>query len=132
MRQSAGSWFQRASRTSAPASSNSDGVSDCLTVSPGSELAIAGIVMGALAEARHAARDPIRGPIDHLAERHARIAEEPRRLRGVDEPSLGPFDSRENGRLAQPLRERLSEPADAHRLRPTDIERTCRQRAVGE
>src|SRR6266545_2119983 len=89
MRQSAGSWFQRASRTRAQASSNSDGASDCLTASRGSELAIAGIVMGVLAEARHTARDPIRGPIDQLAERHARIAEEPRGLRRVDEPSLG-------------------------------------------
>src|SRR5215471_19436557 len=85
MRQSAASWFQRASRTSAPTSSSSDGVSDSLTVSRGSEVAMAGIVMGVLAETRHAARDPVRGPIDELAERHARIPEQARRLGGIDE-----------------------------------------------
>src|ERR1700746_992861 len=86
MRQSAASWFQRASRTSAPASSNSDGVTDPLRITCGSEVAMAGIVMGVLPEARHAACDPVRGPIDELAERHARITEQARRLGGIDGP----------------------------------------------
>src|SRR5215475_4227878 len=100
MRQSAASWFQRASRTSAPTSSSSDGVSDSLTVSRGSEVAMARIVMGVLAEARHAACDPVRGPIDKLAERHARVTEEPRRLGGIDEPGVGRLDAGEERRFA--------------------------------
>src|SRR5260221_3942732 len=99
MRQSAASWFQRASRTSAPTSSSSDGVSDCLTVSRGSEVAMAGIVMGVLANARHAARDPVGGPIDEPAERNARITEQARGLGGIDEPSLGGFDAGEDPRV---------------------------------
>src|SRR5262244_4120040 len=115
MRQSAASWFQRASRTSALTSSNSDGVSDSLTVSRGSEVAMAGIVMGVLAETRHAACDPVRGPIDERAERHARITEEPRRLGSIDEPSVGGFHAGEDRRFAQALSEGLRQGADAHR-----------------
>src|SRR5262249_59015120 len=100
MRKSAASWFQRASRTSAPTSSSSDEVSDFLMVSRGSEVAMARIVMGVLAEARHAACDPVRGPIDELAERHARVTEEPRRLGGIGEPGLCPFRAREDRRVS--------------------------------
>src|SRR5262249_51035889 len=132
MRQSAASWFQRASRTSALTSSSSDGVSDSLTVSRGSEVAMAGIVMGVLAQPRHAARDPVRGPIDELAERHARIPEQARRLGGIDEPSLGGFDAGEDRRIAQALPKGLRQPADAHRLRPTDVERARGHRAMAE
>src|SRR5499427_5267962 len=102
MRQSAASWFQRASRTSAPTSSSSDGASDPLTVSRGSEVAMAGIVMRVLAETRH-------------AERHGRVTEEPRRLGGIDEPSLGGLDAGEDRRFAQALPESLRQGADAHR-----------------
>src|SRR5215472_18705233 len=117
MRQSAASWFQRASRTSAPTSSSSDGVSDGLTASRGSEDAIADIIMGVLAEARHAARDPVRRPIDELLEGHTRRAEEPPRLGGVDEPSIGRFGADKVRLLAQPFAERFREPADAHGFR---------------
>src|SRR5258705_13774934 len=102
MRQSAASWFQRASRTSAPTSSNSDRVRDALTASRGSEVAMTRVVMGVLAEARHAACDPVRGPIDELAERHARITEQTRRLGGVHEPAIGRFDAGDDRRFAQP------------------------------
>src|SRR5499427_8290840 len=130
MRQSAASWFQRASRTSAPTSSSSDGASDPLTVSRGSEVAMAGIVMRVLAETRHAARDPVRGPIDERAERHGRVTEEPRRLGGIDEPSLGGLDAGEDRRFAQALPESLRQGADAHRLRPADVERARRHGAM--
>src|SRR5262249_18359321 len=100
MRQSAASWVQRGSRTSAAPSSHSHGVSDSLTVSRGSEVAMAGIVMRVLAQARHAARHPVRGPIDELAERYARITEQARRLGGIDEPSVGGFDAGEDRRFA--------------------------------
>src|SRR5258708_34978319 len=118
MRQSAASWFQRASRTSAPTSSSSDGVSDCLTVSRGSEVAMAGIVMGVLANARHAARDPVGGPIDEPAERNARITEQARGLGGIDEPSLGGFDAGEDRRVSPARPQRLGPGAGAHPLRP--------------
>src|SRR2546429_6064824 len=88
MRQSAASWFQRASRTSAPTSSSSDGVSNCLTASRGSEVAMAGIVMGVLAKARHPPRHPVGGPIDELAQRDARITEQAPGLGGHLEASL--------------------------------------------
>src|SRR5262245_7883038 len=132
MRQSAASWFQRASRTSAPTSSSSDEVSDFLMVSRGSEVAMARIVMGVLAEARHAACDPVRGPIDELAERHARVTEEPRRLGGIDEPGVGRFDAGEDRRFAQALPEGLRQGADAHRLRPADVERARGHGAMAE
>src|SRR6266446_9061021 len=132
MRQSAASWFQRASRTSAPTSPSSDGVSDCLTVSRGSEVAMAGIVMGVLAKTRHAARDPVGGPIDEPAERNARITEQARGLGGIDEPSLGGFDAGEDRRFAQTLPEGLRQGADAHRLRPADVERARRHGAMTE
>src|SRR5260221_6718158 len=116
MRQSAASWFQGASGTSAPTSSNSDGVSDGLTASRGSEVAMAGIVMGVLAEARHAARNPVGGPIDEPAERYARITEQARGLGGIDEPSLGGFDAGEDRRVAQALPQGVRHRADAYRL----------------
>src|SRR5262249_55302010 len=107
MRQSAASWFQRASRTSASTSSSSDGVRDFFMVSRGSEVAMARIVMGVLAEAWHAACDPVCGPIDELAERHARVTEQAPRLGGIDEPSVGRFDAGEDRRFAQALPEGL-------------------------
>src|SRR5262249_59203448 len=131
-RQSGASWFQRASRTSAPTSSSSDGVSDSLTVSRGSEVAMAGIVVGVLAEARQAACDPVRGPIAELAERHARIAEQARRLGGIDEPSLGGFDAGEDRRFTQALPKGLRQGADADRLRPADVERARGHGAMAE
>src|SRR5258706_1866737 len=132
MRQSAASWFQRASRTSTPTSSSSDGVSDFLTVSRGSEVAMAGIVMGGLAEAGHAARSLVGGPIDEPAERYARITEQARGLGGIDEPSLGGFDAGEDRRFAQALPKGLRQGADAHRLRPADVERARRHGAMTE
>src|SRR5260221_4946521 len=120
MRQSAASWFQRASRTSTPTSSSSDGVSDCLTVSRGSEVAMAGIVMGVLAEARHAARNPVGGPIDEPAERYARITEQARGLGGIDEPSLGGFDAGEDRRFAPGLPKSLGQGGGAPPPRTPD------------
>src|SRR5262245_65681935 len=113
-RQSAASWFQRASRTSAPTSSSSDGDSDGLTVKRSSEIAIARIVMRVLAERRHAASDPIRGPIHEPRQRHARMAQQPNRLRGVDEPAVGGLDAGEDRPLAQALPESFGQPAHAH------------------
>src|SRR6059058_3572870 len=101
-------------------------------VSRGSEDAIADIIMGVLAEGRHAARDPVRRPIDELAERNARRAEQPPRLGGVDEQGVGRFDADKVRLLAQTFAERFCEPADAHRLRPADIERARRHGAVAE
>src|SRR5258708_29895232 len=98
---------------------SSDGVSDALRVRRGSELAIAGIVMGVLAETRHPARDPVRGPIYQLGERHERMAEEAHRLGGVDEPSVGRFDAREDRRFSPPLPQHLRHAAGAPPRRPT-------------
>src|SRR4030081_997265 len=131
-RQSAVSWFQRASRTSASASASSDGVSDVLVARTRSESAIARIVMCVLAEARQSARDPVRGPIDELDQRHAGITEQTRRLGGVDEPAFARLDAAEDWRLAQPLAEALRQPANAHGLRPADVERARRHRAMAE
>src|SRR5262245_57173670 len=102
-RQSAISWFQRASRTSASASASSGAVSDGLVDRTRSESAIACIVVGVLAEARQSARDPVRGPVDQLDQRHAGIAEKPHRLGGVDQPAFARFLADENRRLAEPL-----------------------------
>src|SRR3954471_3838176 len=130
MRQSAGSWFHRASATSALKSSSSDGVSDDLTANWRSEVAIARIVVSVLAEARQPAGGAVRGPIDQGQQRHARITEQSRRLGGVDQPALGGFDAGENRWLAQALPERFSKPAHAHGLRAADIERARRHGAM--
>src|SRR5258708_16687484 len=122
MRQSAASWFQRASRTSAPTSSSSDGVSDCLTVSRGSEVAMAGIVMRVLAKTRHAARDPVGGPIDEPAERNARITEQAHGLGGIDEPSLGGLDARGDRPVAPAPPQRLRQRAEAQPPPPASPE----------
>src|SRR5689334_21432660 len=113
-RQSAVSWFHLASRTSALASSSSDADNDGLRERIRSEVAIARIVMSVFAEARHAARDPFRGPVDELDQRHARIAEQPHRLGGIDQPGFARLRPSEHRRLAEPLTEGLREPADAH------------------
>src|SRR6476620_12411964 len=130
MRQSAASWFQRASRTSVSTSSSSDAVKDGLMANRSSEVAIARIVMSVLAEARQAAADPVRGPIDEGQQRDAWITEQPRRLGGVDQPAFGGFDAGEYRWLAQALAKRFRQPAYAHRLRPADIERARRHGAM--
>jgi hypothetical protein len=76
--QSAATWFQPASRTSASASDNSAAVSAVPMI--GSEGAITCIEMGVLAKARHAAGDPVGGPVDHACQRHARLSEQPDRF----------------------------------------------------
>src|SRR6478609_1008706 len=111
MRQSAASWFQPASATSALTSPSCGGVSAALVTISRSEIAIARIVMSVLAEAWQAAADPVRGPVHQCQQRHARITEQPGRLGGVDEPALGRFDAGENRRLAQALPQRFCQPA---------------------
>src|SRR3982074_930821 len=110
MRQSAGSWFQSASATSAPTSSNSGGVSEILVTSCRSEVAIARIVMGVLAEARQAAADPVCGPIHEGQQRNARITEQPRRLGGINQPALGGFDAGEKRGVPPGVAERIPHP----------------------
>src|SRR3954451_13564794 len=130
IRQSAVSWFQRASRTSVSTSSSSDAVKDGLMANRSSEVAIARTVVSVLAEAWQPAADPVRGPIDEGHQRYAWITEQPRRLGGVDEPAFGGFDASENRRLAQALPERFCQPAHAHGLRAADIERARRHGAM--
>src|SRR6478609_3152966 len=132
MRQSAASWFQRASRTSVSTSSSSDAVKDGLMANRSSKVAIARIVMSVLAEAWQAAADPVRGPIDQGQQRYAWITEQPRRLGGVDQPAFGGFDAGENRRLAEAMPERFCQPAHAHRLRAADIERARRHGAMAQ
>src|SRR5687767_14288156 len=110
MRQSAAVWFQRASRTSAQASSISAVENRALVDNETSETAIAGIVMGGLAEARHRPLNPIRGPFDELHQRHARIAEQPRCLGAVDQPGFGRFHAGECRGLAEMPPEAVREP----------------------
>src|SRR5262245_4025986 len=98
MRQSAATWFQPASATSASASGRS-----ASSIRPMSEGAIALAIAGRLAEAREIARDPVGGPVDHLRERHLRIAEQPHRLRRVDQPGGPRFLALEGGLPAEAL-----------------------------
>src|ERR1700681_4021077 len=123
MCQSAATWFQLASRTSAPASYSSDAENDYLATSSSSEGAIARIVVGGLAEARKAARNPVGGPVDQPRERNGGIAEQPHRLRRVDQPAFARLDTGEHRGLAQAGAEALRQPAHTHRLRAADVER---------
>src|SRR5262245_23734207 len=132
MRQSAGSWFQLASVTSALTSLSSEGARPDFTASRSSEIAIAGVVMGFFAQARHSAADPIGGPVDELDQWHARIAEQPRRLGRVDEPCFGRFAPDEERLLSQALPEAFGQPAHADGLGTADIERTRGHRAMAK
>src|SRR4051812_31698276 len=116
IRQSAASWFQRASRTSVSTSSSSDAVKDGLMANRSSEVAIARIVMSVLAEARQTAADPVRGPIDEGQQRYARITEQSRRLGGVDPPAPRGLDARGNRGGAPAPAERLWPPPPRPRL----------------
>src|SRR5262245_60504037 len=110
MRQSADVWFHPASATRAAASSNSAAPRGASRASAGSGGAITRIEMAGLAEARQSASDPIRLPVDQARERHARIAEQPHGLGGVDEPSVGCLAAGKNRRLVKPTAERLDKP----------------------
>src|SRR5258708_17712729 len=127
--QSAATWFQPASRTSASASGNSAAVSDAPMI--GSEGAIACIEMCVLAEARHAARDPVGCPVDHACQRHVGLSEQPDRFRDVDQPGVGRFRALEDRILAEALAELIGEPTDAGR-RAADVERARRHRTMIE
>src|SRR5437667_5441387 len=131
-RQSSAVWFQPASRTNASTSAISAAGSAVRAASNRSEGAIALIVMGVLAEAWAAARDPVGGPVDQARERHGRIAEQARRRGGVDEPGLRRLAAGEARRLAEAGAELVGEPADAHRLRSADVERARRDGAMAE
>src|SRR6185312_816907 len=137
MRQSAASWFQPASADSAnasPISSSPKRLSRTPSGSAarGSEGAITAIVVRRLADAAHAASDPVGDPVDHAAERHAGIAEQAMRLGAVDEPAGRRLTADEMRRLAEALAERDSKRADADRLGPADIEGRGRPRDVAE
>src|SRR5215468_5419942 len=83
-RQSASFWFQRASvdRTSPAAASSRP--SRAMMIS--SVSAIADLVLGWLAEARHVPRYPISGPLDQLLGVHDGQTEKFDRLRRVGQP----------------------------------------------
>src|SRR5207237_9930725 len=83
-RQSASFWFQPASVDNASPACASPTPSS--TMSIGSIAAIAHLVFGGLAEARHRSRHPVGGPTDELLGIDDRQAEQFRRLRGSGEP----------------------------------------------
>src|SRR5262245_32718722 len=132
MRQSAATWFQPASATSASAAGSSATLSSGPITHAGSESAIASAIGGRLAEARHVARDPVGRPIDHPGKRNARIAEQACGLGGVDEPSIRRLGADENRCLPQALSQRLGQPAYAYRFGAADVERRRRHGAMIE
>src|SRR5688572_28302877 len=107
IRQSAAVWFQPASATSAPAASRS------APTRAASVLAIAGLEMRRLAEARAAARDPVGHPVEHCGERDARRPEQPPAGSGIDDPRRGCLGADDVRLLLQALGEFPGEPAHA-------------------
>src|SRR5882757_4015753 len=106
-RQSASFWFQRDSVESASAAGASARPSSTMEMC--SVSAIAHLVFGGLAEARHRTRDPVRGPGDQLRGIDDRPAEQSLRLRGVGEPGGGFFLARYHRSAAETLAEPCGE-----------------------
>src|SRR5579883_2252073 len=91
-----------------------------------SEGPVAAVIMGGLAHAAQPAAHPIGDPVDHAAERHRGIAEEPEGLGAIDQPAGVGFGSDEVRYLSEPLAERRGKHADADRLGTAEIERARR------
>src|SRR3990172_3224268 len=130
MRQSAALWFQPACSTSACAPARSlapSGASTRLSV-----LAVTGLEMRFLAQARAAAGNPVGDPVDHPVEGHLRRSEQALRRRGIDDPGGGRFAAGQLRRLAQTLAEFFREPAHADPSRSGDVQRAGRRRAMRE
>src|SRR6185369_15599066 len=123
-RQSASFWFQPASvdKTS-PACASPTPSS---TTSIGSIAAIAHLVFGGLAEARHRSRYPVGRPADELLGVDDRQAEQFHRLRGVGEPRRRLFLAGDHGSAAKPLAELCCEIAHGENFMPADIDRRGR------
>src|SRR2546423_15556384 len=87
-----------------------------------SETAIAHLVMGRLAVARHAAQEPVGGPVEHAIDADARSSELLDHARGIVKPAGGPLAARELDGAAEAAGQLLGPPAHAPRLRPRDAE----------
>src|SRR6187551_945343 len=112
-RQSATFWFQPASIESghtASLSAGSIGVIDRTSV-----LAIAHLVVRRLVERGHVARQPVRRPFDHRAERHLGLPELLDHAAGIVDPAGRRGLPTEGRRLAEELAEFAGEPADLDR-----------------
>src|SRR5213083_1600218 len=125
-RQSASFWFQFAAleRAKQPAT--------CCKPSVCSVLAVTRLEVGRLAEVGQAARDPVRLPVEHRGERHARRAKQTLRRAGVDQPGGGRFLAGDHGLLAKALAEFLSQRAHAHDVGSADVDRQGRRSEVCE
>src|SRR5690606_6203666 len=93
---------------------------------------IAGREVRGLAEARLASRDPVGDPVDHRADRHARLAEQALRFGGVLEPCGRRFVADQHRRAPEAPAELAGKPADAGVLGAGDVDRRGRRRAVRE
>src|SRR5665213_3888737 len=129
-RQSASFWFQCASVESRSPAGASSGPSR--TISACSIAAIAHLVFGGLAVARHRARDPVRCPVDQLLGIDDRQAEHPDGLRSIGEPGRRLFAAGDNGFAAEPRADLCREIAHGQYLMAADIDRRGRRVAMCE
>src|SRR5262245_17830664 len=108
-RQSASTWFHPASATSAIAAGMSASpIGELPMVSVGT---VANLETGGLAEARHVARHPVGYPVQHLLQRHLRIAEHPECLTGIVQPSRLRLFAHKRRRTAKSLAKSLRQPS---------------------
>src|SRR5438105_9232341 len=127
-RQWASFWFQPASvDTASPACAPPTPSS---TTSIGSIAAIAHLVFGGLAEARHRSRYPVGGPTDELPGIDDRQAEQFHRLRCVGEPGRRLLLADNDGRAAKTLAEFRGEVAHRQDFVAADIDRRGRRIAM--
>src|SRR5712671_4416224 len=94
--------------------------------------AIAHLVFGGLAEARHRPRDPVRGPADQLIGVDDRQAEQICRLRCVGEPRRWFLLADDNRRAPEALAEFRGEIAHRQNLVAADIDRRSWHVAMGQ
>src|SRR4051812_707531 len=120
-RQSSSVWFQLASSDSARPARASVGPSS--TLLPYSVPAIAHLILGRLAEARHCALHPVRGPCDQLIGIDDRQPEQPDCQRGVGQPGRRLLAADQDRRAIEAPSELCGEIAYWQYLMAADIDR---------
>src|SRR6185437_9900436 len=129
--QSRGCWFQPAMETSSmPREISATPIRQTSRLSGGSVGTGPDLEARGLVQTRHGPFDPVGHPLQHLLERHLRIAHERKSPARIAQPGGGRLFAHEAWRAAEPAAEPLGKAADRQRLRTGNIEGCRRAGAV--